>query len=512
MGRLGNQLFQVASMMGMADSTGRTLSLPPWKYAKYFKGKHPEGPQRGLQVSEPAFHYCGDFVPNDGKDYDVVGYLQSAKYWEKISAGVKKHFGWEDGFLKQVKNKYAEVFKKKTIAISVRQGDYRNNPNYEVLPAMYYILALYENFPDWKEGNLLFMSDDICWCKLHFGCLPNAYFANDFDDKNYFFSEIAIEQLCLGSLCDDFIISNSTFGWWMAYLAGRGKVVRPSHYLAGKLKQQCDMKDFWPEEWVEFDHKGKKFDLTDVTFTVPVSFDHKDRQQNLDLSICLLQKDFDCKISVGEINTTRFEYFKQWCKYSWYKMPYFHRTKILNDLARDASTSIVCNYDADVILPPMALIMAAEDIRGGVSDFVYPYNGKFARVPRVGNFQELEKSLDVGILAGQLFNGMKDSDALSVGGCVMCNKEKFFQAGGENENYVSYGNEDVERKYRWEKLGFKVGRINAVLYHIDHYVGTDSTNKHANGQNNRNEWAKISSLTTKQLLDYVSTWPWAKNQ
>jgi len=188
-------------------------------------------------------------------------------------------------------------------AISCRVGDYVGNPGYEVLPAMYYILSLYTHFEDWKDYNLIFLSDSIDWAKLHFGCLSNAYFATDFDDKNYFFSETAVEQLCLMSMADHFIIANSTFSEWGAILGEKegSKVIRPAHYLAGKLKEKCDMKDHYPTHWVEFNHKGKKFDLTDVTFTIPVYKDHNDRKENIDLSVCMIQRDFDTNVLLAMI-------------------------------------------------------------------------------------------------------------------------------------------------------------------------------------------------------------------
>jgi Glycosyl transferase family 11 len=510
LGRAGNQLFQLASMIGLSRSKNCDLALPAWKYAKYFAGPIPEGHCRGAQIKEPAFHYCGDFIPND-RDYDVVGYLQSDRYWQHCEKEVRDMLAWEPKFLASIKKKYAEVFKKKTIAISIRQGDYVNNPGYEVLPAMYYILALYQHFPDFRERNLLFLSDNIPWAKLHFGCLPNAYFANDFDDKEYFFSETAAEQLCVGSLCDDFIISNSTFGFWIAYLANRGKVVRPAHYLAGKLKQECDMKHFWPEKWIEFDHKGKKFDLKDCCFTIPVQYDHHDRKQNLDLSVCMLQRDFDCHVVVGEVNTNKFAYFSQYCDYKHFKLSCFHRTKVLNHLAAWSRMKCVVNYDADVLVPPMAMILAIESLRSGENDFVFPYDGHFARIDRHKWFKELEKYLDVGILAGKMFKGMQVDDALSVGGCVAYSMDKFVEAGMENEYYRSYGNEDVERVFRWRMLGYRVGRINATLFHIDHFVGVDSTNQHKHGQENRAEWDRVSKMDKKQLTAYVKSWPWAQS-
>lgn len=497
-------------MIGLSRAKGCDLALPEWKYSRYFKGPIPEGDPRGIQIQEPAFHYCGDFIPND-KDYDVVGYLQSEKYWKHCEKEVRDMLAWEPKFLANIKEKYAEVFNKKTICISARRGDYVGNPNYEVLPAMYYILALYQHFPDWKERNLLFLSDDINWCKLHFSCLPNAYFANDFDGKEYFFSETAAEQLCVGSLCDDFIVSNSTFGWWLAYLGNRGKVVRPAHYLAGKLKQECDMKDFWPEEWTEFDHKGKKFDLMDVEFTIPVLKDHNDRKENLDLSVCMIQRDFDTSVTVGELGN-KFSYMSQWCKYTSLSGDFFHRTRYLNEMAKDSDKPIICNYDCDVIIPPMQIIMAVEAIRSGEADFVFPYDGRFLRLPRNHWFKTIERFLDAGAIAGNDFDGGRAGDAISVGGCVLVDRKKFFAAGGENENYRNYGNEDVERVFRWKTLGYVVKRIGGVLLHIDHYVGPNSTNRHQYGKSNWDEWGKVKSMDKKQLLAYIKTWPWAQKQ
>ena len=47
--------------------------------------------------------------------------------------------------------------------------------------------------------------------------------------SNYIFLDVqnnkipkAHFDMCVGSLCDDFIISNSTFSWWMSYL-GKSK-------------------------------------------------------------------------------------------------------------------------------------------------------------------------------------------------------------------------------------------------------------------------------------------------
>jgi hypothetical protein len=98
----------------------------------------------------------------------------------------------------------------------------------------------------------------------------NVHFADELGCKK------DIEQLALMSLCDHFIISNSTFSWWGAYLGEKehSKIIHPAYHFAGKLLQTSNAKDYYPERWINFDHVGKRIDLSDVTFTVPVSYDH----------------------------------------------------------------------------------------------------------------------------------------------------------------------------------------------------------------------------------------------
>jgi hypothetical protein len=65
----------------------------------------------------------------------------------------------------------------------------------------------------------LIFSDDIEWCK------------NNFKGPEFYFSEneIDIEDLFLMSLCDNHIISNSSFSWWGSWLCKKEgkKIISP---------------------------------------------------------------------------------------------------------------------------------------------------------------------------------------------------------------------------------------------------------------------------------------------
>ena len=48
--------------------------------------------------------------------------------------------------------------------------------------------------------------------------------------------------------CSDFIIANSTFSWWGAWLANRGNVIAPKKWF-GSNNSHLDTKDLYPDDW-----------------------------------------------------------------------------------------------------------------------------------------------------------------------------------------------------------------------------------------------------------------------
>lgn len=252
---------------------------------------------------------------------------------------------------------------------------------------------------------------------------------------------------------------------------------------------------------------NQKIDLKDCTFIIPVSFDSIHRKQNLELVISYILKHFDTHIIVGEQGTDEFEYVNKHCIYMKFDYKEFHRTKMLNEMTRVSGTPIVFNWDADVFASPMQILKTAELLRSGEADFVYCYDGRFARVSR--EYADLMfKHLDVGIFAGKTFSGMEQGAMVSVGGAVAYNKESFWKIGGENENFISYNPEDVCRKIRMDRLGFVVKRVRGAIYHLDHHISIDSSMSNPNF--NQHELNKIANMTKGELEKYISTWSWAK--
>lgn len=247
-GNLGNQLFQIASTIGIAKKNNHDFLFPNWEYSQFFEN---EIPTKNLN-DDYTFLHIEKFEYHDiqiGKgNFDLYGWLQTEKYFDVLA--VKHYFTFKGEKKQKVAEEYKNLFVRNTILISVRRGDFVKNPKFYQLTYKYYFLALQRHFPNWKYSNLIFISDDIKYCKRHFKSLKNAIFIDNLSP---------IEQIILASNCDHYIISNSTFSWWAAWLGENKntKIICPIRNFSKNYTLEND-KDYYPERWLNFDYENLK--------------------------------------------------------------------------------------------------------------------------------------------------------------------------------------------------------------------------------------------------------------
>ncbi|MGE8339811.1 MAG: alpha-1,2-fucosyltransferase [Flavobacterium sp.] len=262
-GNLGNQLFQIASTIGLAAKNNQEFSFLQWKYQDAFKNKLPVlSLNQSLfnHIEEKEYHYHQWIFGAD--NFDISGWLQTEKYFDIELT--KHYFEFSDSLKEKISNKYGEVLKKRTILISIRRGDFVNHKDYFQLPINYYLNSLAVFFPDWISCNLIVLSDDINYCKYHFSFLENAFFGDGLNET---------EQLFLGTMCHDFIISNSTFSWWTAWLGEKSdsKIIRPFKNFDGQKSKELNDKDYYPERWIKYNHLDQKIQLHNLCFFINAS-------------------------------------------------------------------------------------------------------------------------------------------------------------------------------------------------------------------------------------------------
>ncbi len=497
-GRLGNQLFQIAAVIGHSHHHNVPYAFKEWGFAKYFKNFKSELVKGTsfLRKVEPSLDF--NFLPlntKDGHGTDLWGYFQSEKYFAHCEDEVRKTFEFDE-------SKFAHLpqIGEKVIAIHIRRGDYVGNPDYVQLPLQYYydgIDYIQKNYPHAED--VFVFSDDIEWCRKHIQ-LKQVTFSG--------YTEI--EDLYLMSKCNYHVIANSSFSWWGAWLANSQMVVAPGKWLNGALVAKCHESDLIPTRWTLSPVPKPKHDAMDLTFTIPVMFDHADRIDNLDACLQYITHHFSTNIMVYEQGTTKhFEEVakKYGAKYFFYKSESiaFERTKLLNEMAKLAITPFIANWDCDVVINTQQILATLDLLRNG-ADMVYPYDGLFHRMPRklLRNF--------LAVLSVCVFDDEPKRPVefvqTSYGGAVLFNKQSFIKGGMENQNMVSYGPEDYERYERFKKLGFRIERVSGPLYHIDHYIGENSSSENPYFAHNNAEYEKIKSLPHDDLQSYVSTWSW----
>ena len=259
MGRLCNQMFQYSALKGIARNTGVDCCIPHYtqavddgignmlrtelfdsfnlnvKLGLLNNGHAPVVQERFFHFDEELFNNCPDHV-------SLQGYFQTEKYFKHIESEIREDFTFKDEVLTPCKEMIESV--ENPIALHIRRGDYvKNSDNHPVCSIEYYDAAL-GKFDD--DRNVIVFSDDPLWCHDEGIFGDDRFIISENDDNRV--------DLCLMSLCNDFIIANSTYSWWGAWLSSNKdkKVIAPVQWF-GKTGYTKDhnTKDLIPDDWIK---------------------------------------------------------------------------------------------------------------------------------------------------------------------------------------------------------------------------------------------------------------------
>lgn len=180
--------------------------------------------------------YTGTFSPEirkyNGRDVYMYGYFQDAEILEPFRAELVETIKLKNE--SEAVNSYSEMICENAVAVSIRvarQEELESGEKYVYDGAEYYKKCL--EFIKSIRGNIqpVVFSNNVELIK------KEGWFDDIGQDIIYVENCSATEQIELMKKCRDFILANSTFSWWGAYLGATDKdsvIIAPKIWYEGE--------------------------------------------------------------------------------------------------------------------------------------------------------------------------------------------------------------------------------------------------------------------------------------
>ena len=264
-GGLGNQLFQFAC--GRALALRRDVELRVWdgqtdvvrrpdrplRLWDFAVSATPASEEDVAQTVSIVYENPFGFLPAVSNLPDGIlldGFWQSEQYFIDATDTIRTELSFRDNDLMHKARLAVAGLRQHTgapvVAVHIRRGDYvleRTKGIFHVLSLNWFRLAM-ARFPQ----NVVFLvfSDDLPWCR-----------ANLHDQRVHYASgESDLSDFALMRACDHYIISNSTYSWWGAWLSDNASPVvigpEPSIWFGPLLMAlgQHDASNIIPARWI----------------------------------------------------------------------------------------------------------------------------------------------------------------------------------------------------------------------------------------------------------------------
>ena len=255
-----------------------------------------------------------------------------------------------------------------------------------------------------------------------------------------------------------------------------------------------------------------QMNMDDVTVVIPTRIDSNERYRNLQTIIRFYSSFTNMHFIVLEADHAQAVYFDEESRveYLYYKdeNPVFHHTHYRNEMIKLAKTPIVIVWDIDILVPQKQLYSAVSDVRTHRAVLSYPYDGICYSLPPDLS-ENFRCTLDWNLLFSKDGNLPSMFGELTVGGIFVVNRESYMQVGMENEYFVGWGPEDIERLKRLTILDIPVSRVDGCIYHLYHprKLNSGYVDKYQNLMVKK-ELLRICRMNKVELLQEVTHWKW----
>ena len=263
--RLGNHMFMVASLYGLARSSNRVpvinknilrrIDLPfPRVKNKVTFGIVPASKNLLMDI---FWHYTSSvketILESNNSTITLFGCFISWFYFHDYMNDIKEMFIFSHSILTQAKADLNAITARINasgnityVAIHVRRGD-RAHPNFlaegaKLPPRSYYQQAMDYFRKKYTSVHFIVCSDTPTWCHKNIHA-PDVHFPSG--------ERHVLVDLALMTLCNHTIMSVGTFGWWAGFLAGGDVIYYSEPYEEGtKMSEEYVAGDFVLPEWI----------------------------------------------------------------------------------------------------------------------------------------------------------------------------------------------------------------------------------------------------------------------
>ena len=278
-GRLGNQMFQYASLIGISKNNNLDFCIPDnsnvnWgnyeidiaNSGKYHQLQHCFEMNNltnenlniiteknydvfwedNMNFDENLYYRCPDNI-------NIRGYLENYNYFRNVEDNIRNDFIFKKNIMMESLKYFDYLNIDNPVCIIVRRGDYTvHSSTHPILGIDYYKNSINYFGPDRKY---LIISDDIFWCKKFF--IGENYAFVDYIPLKIYKGHF---DMCIGSLCSDFIISNSTFAWWTSWLSKNlsKKICSPSKWFHGNNKN-LNVDGYYMDNFIKINNQVLNF-------------------------------------------------------------------------------------------------------------------------------------------------------------------------------------------------------------------------------------------------------------
>ena len=263
MGGMGNQMFQYAFGKRISFQTGRELILDlsflnrrdlgsNFTYRNYDLDIFNLSEHKIVNNFEETYDLIVDNFDFKSKDLTPIdniiekclnnkseniyldGYWSSPKYFLN---SINTEFLFQDPIINESTLLLQDILSSNSVLLNIRRTDFLNGNFHGVFEKDYILNSI--NKLNNTEDNLKFFifSDDIQWCQDNLFDIPNSVIVDHTHKGNKFSN-----YLQLMTNCKHFVIPNSTFAWWAAYLSQNQnkKVLHPEIWIK-ELNSTCDL-------------------------------------------------------------------------------------------------------------------------------------------------------------------------------------------------------------------------------------------------------------------------------